>query len=47
MDITILYGTETGNAEMLAEDVQSALEDGGHDVIVREGVADDARRNGK
>ncbi|TDK41149.1 flavodoxin domain-containing protein [Antarcticimicrobium luteum] len=31
MKITILYGTETGNAEMLAEDIQSELE-GGHDV---------------
>lgn len=26
MKITILYGTETGNAEMLAEDIQSELE---------------------
>lgn len=26
MKITILYGTETGNAEMLAEDIQAALE---------------------
>jgi MioC protein len=34
MDITILYGTETGNAEMLAEDVQSALEDAGHELVV-------------
>ena len=34
MDVTILYGTETGNAEMLAEDIQSALEDAGHDVVV-------------
>ena len=31
MDITILYGTETGNAEMLSEDIQSHLE-GSHDV---------------
>lgn len=27
MNITILYGTETGNAEMLAEDIQAGLED--------------------
>ena len=27
MKISILYGTETGNAEMLAEDIQSALSD--------------------
>ena len=26
MKITILYGTETGNAEMLAEDIQSEIE---------------------
>ncbi|MGR3661886.1 MAG: flavodoxin domain-containing protein [Paracoccaceae bacterium] len=26
MDITVLYGTETGNAEMLAEDIQAELE---------------------
>jgi MioC protein len=31
MDITILYGTETGNAEMLAEDIQGELE-GDHEV---------------
>lgn len=31
MMISILYGTETGNAEMLAEDIQSELE-GDHDV---------------
>lgn len=31
MKITILYGTETGNAEMLAEDIQSELESS-HDV---------------
>lgn len=31
MKITILYGTETGNAEMLAEDIQSELE-GEHEV---------------
>ena len=31
MNIAILYGTETGNAEMLAEDISSAL-DGTHDV---------------
>lgn len=31
MKITILYGTETGNAEMLAEDIQAALE-GDHEV---------------
>ena len=31
MKISILYGTETGNAEMLAEDLQTALE-GDHDV---------------
>ncbi|MAM63177.1 flavodoxin domain-containing protein [Maritimibacter sp. UBA3975] len=31
MNISILYGTETGNAEMLAEDIQSELE-GDHDV---------------
>lgn len=33
MDITILYGTETGNAEMLSEDLQSHLE-GSHEVEV-------------
>ncbi|CUH63636.1 Sulfite reductase [NADPH] flavoprotein alpha-component [Thalassovita gelatinovora] len=27
MNIAILFGTETGNAEMLAEDISSALED--------------------
>lgn len=32
MKIMVLYGTETGNAEMLAEDIQSALEGDGHDV---------------
>lgn len=31
MKIAVLYGTETGNAEMLAEDIQSAL-DAEHDV---------------
>ncbi|MGR3365245.1 MAG: flavodoxin domain-containing protein [Maritimibacter harenae] len=31
MMISILYGTETGNAEMLAEDIQAELE-GDHDV---------------
>ncbi|XHB98365.1 flavodoxin domain-containing protein [Nitratireductor sp. ac15] len=31
MNITVLYGTETGNAEMLAEDVMAELE-GEHDV---------------
>ncbi|MEW5422747.1 flavodoxin domain-containing protein [Amorphus sp. 3PC139-8] len=31
MNITLLYGTETGNAEMLAEDLQSHLE-GDHEV---------------
>lgn len=31
MNITVLYGTETGNAEMLAEDIMSELE-GEHDV---------------
>ncbi|GKY89383.1 flavodoxin domain-containing protein [Sinisalibacter aestuarii] len=31
MKISILYGTETGNAEMLAEDIQAELE-GAHDV---------------
>ena len=31
MRITLLYGTETGNAEMLAEDIQSEL-DGAHEV---------------
>jgi len=31
MKITILYGTETGNAEMLAEDIQAELE-GEHEV---------------
>ena len=31
MKITLLYGTETGNAEMLAEDIQSELE-GAHEV---------------
>lgn len=33
MNITLLYGTETGNAEMLAEDLQSHLE-GAHEVEV-------------
>lgn len=33
MDITVLYGTETGNAEMLAEDLQSHLE-GSHTVEI-------------
>ncbi|MBS8262770.1 nitric oxide synthase [Roseibium polysiphoniae] len=27
MKISVLYGTETGNAEMLADDIQSALSD--------------------
>lgn len=27
MKISVLYGTETGNAEMLADDIKSALED--------------------
>jgi MioC protein len=31
MNVTVLYGTETGNAEMLAEDVAAHLE-GDHDV---------------
>jgi len=31
MNITVLYGTETGNAEMLAEDVAAHLE-GAHEV---------------
>ncbi|MGH6762529.1 MAG: flavodoxin domain-containing protein [Phyllobacterium sp.] len=31
MKILVLHGTETGNAEMLAEDIQTALEDD-HDV---------------
>lgn len=31
MNITILYGTETGNAEMLAEDIAAELE-GDHEV---------------
>lgn len=31
MKIAVLYGTETGNAEMLAEDIQSVL-DAEHDV---------------
>lgn len=34
MKITLLYGTETGNAEMLAEDIQSELE-GSHEVDCR------------
>jgi len=34
MKISVLYGTETGNAEMLAEDIQTALEDD-HDVSCR------------
>ncbi|MEL4072406.1 flavodoxin domain-containing protein [Ochrobactrum sp. GPK 3] len=33
MDITILYGTETGNAEMLAEDISTDLSSE-HDVVV-------------
>ncbi|MBV6638276.1 MULTISPECIES: flavodoxin domain-containing protein [Mameliella] len=33
MKITILYGTETGNAEMLAEDIQSEIE-GDHEVEI-------------
>lgn len=31
MKITVLYGTETGNAEMLADDIETALSDD-HDV---------------
>lgn len=34
MKIFVLHGTETGNAEMLAEDIQTALEDD-HDVSCR------------
>lgn len=34
MKIAILYGTETGNAEMVADDLKSALE-GEHEVSVR------------
>ncbi|MGH6763683.1 MAG: flavodoxin domain-containing protein [Phyllobacterium sp.] len=34
MNITILYGTETGNAEMLAEDIGADLENE-HDVSIR------------
>lgn len=33
MNITVLFGTETGNTEMLAEDLQSHLE-GDHDVDI-------------
>lgn len=33
MKIAVLYGTETGNAEMLADDIASALEDS-HDTSV-------------
>lgn len=33
MNITVLFGTETGNTEMLAEDLQSHLESD-HDVVV-------------
>jgi MioC protein len=33
MKITILYGTETGNAEMLAEDIQSEIE-ADHEVAI-------------
>lgn len=33
MDITVLFGTETGNAEMLAEDIAGEL-DASHDVEV-------------
>ena len=32
MNLTVLYGTETGNAEMLAEDIAAHLE-GDHDVV--------------
>lgn len=32
MQISLLYGTETGNAEMLAEDIAGHLD--GHDVVV-------------
>ena len=32
MNLTVLYGTETGNAEMLAEDIAAHLE-GEHDVV--------------
>ncbi|MBP0438709.1 flavodoxin domain-containing protein [Tianweitania sediminis] len=35
MKIDVLFGTETGNAEMLAEDIQSALESE-HDVTCRD-----------
>lgn len=38
MKITILYGTETGNAEMLAEDIQADLE-AAHEVVC-ENLAD-------
>ena len=34
MKLAILYGTETGNAEMLAEDLQSALE-ADHEFLLR------------
>jgi MioC protein len=33
MNITVLYGTETGNAEMLAEDIAAHLEGDNDDVV--------------
>ena len=35
MNLTVLYATETGNAEILAEDLQAALRDE-HDVLLRD-----------
>ncbi len=34
MKITVVFGTETGNAEMLADDIQTALE-ADHDVTCK------------
>ncbi|WP_336658736.1 flavodoxin domain-containing protein [Leucobacter sp. USHLN153] len=34
MNVTVLYGTESGNSELIAEDVGAALRDAGHDAEV-------------
>ena len=47
MKVAILFGTETGNAEMLAEDIKTALEDD-HDVTCRDlGDVDPAELDGE
>jgi MioC protein len=35
LNLTILVGTMTGTAEMVAQEVQTALEAGGHAVTIR------------